>query len=297
MSISVIAKNVGTLTEGPHWDQNTQTLLFVNITTASVFQWGLDAEDLKEVIVKGAPTVGAVVPRQQGGYVVAAGRHFGTLDIETGEMTRLAEIDKHKTENRFNDGKCDANGRFWAGTMGPKKVTRVPEQGTLYSLDKDHSVRCHVDKVTTSNGIAWNSDNTIMYYIDTGLRSVDAFDFDLELGTLSNRRTAVSFTDCPGRPDGMCIDIEGKLWVAMYCGSAILRVDPLSGKIMRTIEMPVSCPTSCCFGGEKFDVLYVTSASQFSTQEEQLAKEPLAGSVFQITNLGVTGLPANTFSG
>nr|XP_006814846.1 PREDICTED: regucalcin-like [Saccoglossus kowalevskii] len=116
------------------------------------------------------------------------------------------------------------------------------------------------------------------------------------IGLFGNRRTVVTFPDGSGFPDGMCIDADGMLWVAMYFGSVIYRVDPLTGTIIRNIDLPVSCPTSCCFGGENFDVLYVTSASHFFS-EEQLAKEPLAGSVFQVTNLGVTGLPANAYGG
>ncbi|XP_077864214.1 regucalcin-like [Saccoglossus kowalevskii] len=114
--------------------------------------------------------------------------------------------------------------------MGPEQNPTQPivGQGTFYSLDKDHNVRCHFDKVGISNGIAWNSDNTIMYFIDTPLNRVDAFDFDLEQGTLGNRRTVVTFPDGNGFPDGMCTDVDGMLWVAMFYGSVILRIDPLS---------------------------------------------------------------------
>ncbi|XP_077991761.1 regucalcin-like [Glandiceps talaboti] len=299
MSVSVILKKAGILTEGPHWDEKTQTLLFVNIyNPSSVNQWNSVTQSYKELIVPDVAYIGTAVPRQQGGYVVASDRKFCTLDFDSGEMTTLVEVDEDRPKSRFNDGKCDAAGRFWAGTMGEEKVpTKVdPQKGRMYSLNKDHNVVRHFDKIGISNGLGWSLDNKIMYYIDTPTKRVDAFDFDLEKGELSNRRTVFNIPEGNGFPDGMTVDADGKLWVAMYLGGRLLRIDPVTSTLMQTLEMPVSCPTSCCFGGANYDELYITSASQYYT-EEQLAKEPLAGSVFKVTGLGVKGLPPNTFSG
>ncbi|XP_035676293.1 regucalcin-like [Branchiostoma floridae] len=220
--------------------------------------------------------VGAVVPRESGGAVVAAGTKFAFLDFETRELTTVATVDQHKPTNRFNDGKCDAVGRFWAGkeTLG---------RGAFNGVD-------------LSNGLTWSPDNNIMYYIDSLQYSVDAFDFDLSTGTLRNRRQVMAFNPVDGLPDGMCTDTYGKLWIAMYDGGQVLQVDPNTGTQLRSIKFPVPLTTSCCFGGPNLDILYVTS-SRVGYSPDEIEQKPLSGCMFQVTGLGARGTTAFCYDG
>ncbi|XP_002733440.1 regucalcin-like [Saccoglossus kowalevskii] len=299
--ITVVLENVGDSMEGPHWDHSTNTLLFVNSFAPSAHLWNSATGEHRQVILNKDWIVGAVVTRQKGGHALVVGNRFATLDFESGELTTLAEVDqkKSKIEHMYlNDAKCDARGRFWSGTMVlPSKLEEGElGQGTLYSIDKDHKVMSHFNNIRKPNGIAWSPENDVMYYIDSPTRRIDAFNFDLEKGKLSNRRNIITFRDKTIEPGGMCVDEEGMIWVALYDGYTIARIDPATGIPIHIIKMPVSRPTSCCFGGKFLDELYVTSASRGLT-EEQRAKEPLAGSIFKITGLGVKGLQSNSFSG
>ncbi|XP_013788765.1 regucalcin-like [Limulus polyphemus] len=174
-------------------------------------------------------------------------------------------------------------------------------QGCLYSLDPSSlSVSKQVENVNLSNGLAWSSDNRLMFFIDSIPGKVYVFDYDVETGVLSNQRTLVDFTvsrgyqDC-GIPDGMTIDIEGKLWVACYNGSCVVRIDPARGDLLQKIEFPVSKITSCCFGGPNYNELYVTSAIKGLT-DEQHKQQPLAGAVFKVADLGVKGFAPACFA-
>jgi sugar lactone lactonase YvrE len=191
---------------------------------------------------------------------------------------------------RFNDGKCDPAGRFWAGTMA---YDDEPAVGALFRLDPDLSVSKQLSDVTISNGLAWSGDQRTMYYIDTPTRRVDRFAFDPESGSISDRQTVVEIPETSGYPDGMTIDAEEGLWIAMWDGGRIERY--IGGRLERIVEMPVSRPTSIAFGGSDYDEMFVTSASTGLTDEER-AKQPLAGALFRIRP-GVVGVPPVVFEG
>ena len=196
----------------------------------------------------------------------------------------------HNSENRFNDGKCDPAGRFWAGTM--ETPTR---KGALFRLDPDLLVHQILDGIACSNGLAWSLDRKTMYYIDTMTRRIDAFDYELMTGAISNRRAAVTVSEEHGLPDGMTMDVDGKLWVAHWDGWCVCRWDPTTGQLLQKIRFPVARPTSCAFGGAALDTLYVTSATT-GLDTTALIKQPEAGGLF-IFNPGVRGLPAISFEG
>ncbi|XP_078683907.1 regucalcin-like [Branchiostoma floridae x Branchiostoma belcheri] len=300
MSVSVAVMAVeepGTLLEGPHWDGRTGALLYVDIHEKHVHRW--------DPVTKHRDTydtdcmVGAVVPRESGGAVVAAGNKFAFLDFETRQLTTVATVDQDRPLNRFNDGKCDAAGRFWAGTMGHEPVPAKPERkvGSLYCLQTDGNVTKAFNEVDISNGLAWTSDNSTMYYIDSLRYSVDAFDFDMTTGTPSNRRPVVTFKEeVDGIPDGMCIDTEGKLWVAMFNTGQVIQVDPNTGTQLRSVKFAAPRTTSCCFGGPNLDVMYVTSA-RTGYSAEDIQKYPLSGCLFQVTGLGAKGTPGVCYNG
>ncbi|XP_048389286.1 regucalcin-like isoform X2 [Stegostoma tigrinum] len=184
------------------------------------------------------------------------------------------------------------------GTMAmetrPAEVER--HQGSVYSLQADHSVVKHFDQVDISNGLDWSPDHTVFYYIDSLSFAIDAFDYDLQSGKISNRRLVYRLEKEEAIPDGQCIDAEGKLWVACYNGGRVLRIDPETGKRIQAVKLPVDKTTSCCFGGKDYSELYVTSAAD-AMDEEWIRRQPEAGSIFKITGLGVKGIPPYSYAG
>lgn len=192
---------------------------------------------------------------------------------------------------RMNDAKCDVAGRMWGGTM---TVERRPGACALYRLDPDGTVSSMLGDVTLSNGLGWSPDGRTMYYIDTPLRSIAAFDFDVNAGTITRRRHLVQIEGGAGNPDGMTVDAEGCVWVAMAHGSGIRRYTP-SGRLDRMVSLPVRKVTSCSFGGARLDQLFVTTAC-VGLSEQELAAEPLAGAVL-CCEVGAMGLPVDRFAG
>ncbi|XP_033109590.1 regucalcin-like [Anneissia japonica] len=294
MAVEVVVRNCGKLLEGPHWDSASDTLLFVDISGRAVHRY--DPNTGKNKTVQLGENVGAVVPTKDGRLLIAGRHTFSYLDWESGKLEPIAAVEPDKPNNRFNDGKCDPMGRFWAGTMGPEErpAEVLLHQGTLYCLHTDLTVKPHFDQISISNGMAWSLDHKTLYYIDTLLEYVDALDYDKETGEIKNRRHIIHAPVEEGLLDGMCIDAEGMLWIAMFQKSRVNRYNPNTGEKLQTIMFPATNITSCCFGGPNYDVLYVTASAEGLTDGE-LKEQPLAGSVFKVTGLGVRGLPANVF--
>ena len=176
----------------------------------------------------------------------ADSRAFFLLDPSSGQLQKLEHPEAHLPDNRFNDAKCDPQGRLWAGTMSCLETAGV---GHLYCMDLEGKVSAQLDGITISNGLAWSQDQRTMYYIDTPTRRIDALDFDSETGSISQRRSAFEIPDGMGYPDGMTIDAQGRLWVALWAGWGVGCWDPTSGELLGKVELPVECVTSCCFGG------------------------------------------------
>ncbi len=186
---------------------------------------------------------GAVALREAGGLVLAVQEGFALLG--DGDLELIAEVEADRPNMRMNDGYCDAQGRFWAGTM---RLGRREPVGGLYRLDPDHRVTTMLTGVCTSNGIDWSPDGRTMYYIDSGLQTVDAFDVEPQSGRLSNRRALVRYTAEGGHGDGLVVDAEGHLWVALWGGSAVHRYSS-AGELELVIEVPASQVTKPAFGG------------------------------------------------
>lgn len=264
------------LGEGPSWDARKQVLYWVDIIGRKVHVYNPATNTDREI-----PTgqlVGAVVPCQDEGALVAMQNGFFRLDPDSGRLDPVADPEEHMPDNRFNDGKCDAAGRFWAGTMDMNEQ-RI--SGALYCLDKDGTVRKVLDAVGISNGMAWSRDNRTMYYIDTMRKNVAAFDFDLDSASLSNRRTVIDFSNEQGVPDGMTIDEEGMLWIAHWDGYQVSRWDPHTGRKLDSIPLPVARVTSCVFGGPNLDELYITTARHNGIVREY-GNQPHAGGLFRV---------------
>jgi sugar lactone lactonase YvrE len=174
-------------------------------------------------------------------------------------------------------------------------ICEAPHCGALYCLDADLTVHRKIERVSISNGLAWSPDQRTMYFVDSPTRVVGAFDYDKSSGEIANRRVAVRIPDGMGFPDGMSIDEEGMLWIALWDGAAVRRWNPANGELLDTIPLPVTRPTSCVFGGENFDELYITSARS-RLDEQTLTGQPLAGGIFRCRP-GVRGGPAWNFAG
>jgi sugar lactone lactonase YvrE len=235
--------------------------------------------------------VGAVALTEAGDLVMAVCHGFARLDLDSGRVRTIVEVEADRQDQRMNDGKCDPAGRFWAGTMA---FDYRRGAGALYRLDPDGRVHTMVREVTISNGLDWTDDGRRMYYIDTATKSIDVFDFDPANGAIVNRRPLVQVPDGQGFPDGMTLDADGGIWVALWGGSAVRRYTP-DGALDREIRLPVTQPSSCAFGGRDLRDLYITTAATTLSPEAR-TRQPHAGGVFRCRP-GVQGRPANRFRG
>ena len=236
--------------------------------------------------------VGAAVPATDDTLVLATDQGFAHIDND-GEYGLLAAVEENSADWFMNDGKCDALGRLWAGTVGVNERGLAAEgAGALYCLETDGQVRRVIDSVSLSNGMDWSPDGKTFYYVDSLSGGIDAFDFDLSSGALANPRRIVELEFRPeiGFVDGMCVDTDGGLWAAVWGTGEVRRYSP-AGELDGTIRLPVTQPTSCVFAGESLDVLVITTARR-GLPLEDLERQTHAGSVF-CCRTGSTGLPTN----
>lgn len=278
------------LGEGPVWDEQAQILWWVDITQGMIFRYDPGSDEVATFDV-GQP-VGTLGLRQAGGLILATASGFAFYDPDSRSLHPIADPEADKPGNRFNDGKPDPSGSFYAGTMGDKMA---PLAGALYRLTPDGTITVVKKEVTISNGIAWNGAEDLMYYIDSPTFNVMVFDFDRATGVASNGRVAFAIDREMGTPDGMTIDHEDNLWIAHFGGGAVSRWNPQTGSLMQKVELPVTQVTCCVFGGANLDTLYITTA-RIGLSADQLAKEPLAGALFECS-VGVHGRPAYRFQG
>jgi sugar lactone lactonase YvrE len=265
-----------TIGEGPVWDDRSQRLLWVDVA-AGVVHW-LDPTTGHRARLEIGQPVGAVGLGADGGLVAAVRDGFAFFAPDSATMSRLLPVERALTGNRMNDGKCDSRGRFWAGTMA---IDHTPNAGTLYRLTtaSGHAtVSAIFSGITVANGLDWSPDNRLMYYIDSPTQRIDVFDFDEESGALANRRVFVEIPAADGLPDGMTVDAEGHVWVALFRGARVRRYRP-DGEIDLEVKVPVTLVTSCAFGGPRCEDLYITTARHRLTPEEA-AEQTTAGGVF-----------------
>jgi len=301
--VDVVVHTQALIAESPMWDERTGLLHWVDILRGELHRTDPDSGD--DRVRRLGTAVGAAAFREAGGLVVAVADGFCEIDgddeeeikriwrMPTGSSEVSSEVSTWPNGYglRMNDGKCDPAGRFWAGTMS---VARTPGAGRLYRLGTDYAVTEVLSDVTLSNGLAWSPDAATMYYIDTARRSIDGFDFDLDVGSVRRRRSIVECEEGAGNPDGLTIDSDGCIWVAMAHGSAVRRYTP-QGRLDRVVPMPVRKVTSCIFGGSDLGTLFVTSAC-VGLSETEMVEEPLAGAVL-CCEVGAAGLPAHRFAG
>jgi sugar lactone lactonase YvrE len=271
---------VCTLGEGPVWYARDQSLYWVDILESRVHE--IAADGSLSSWDAGQP-VGTVVPRASGGLAVAARDGFMALDPVSGTLTTLAEVERDQPGNRMNDGACDRAGRFYAGTMA---FDETPEAGALYRLDPDLGVTRLLTGVGISNGIGWSPDERLMYYIDSQVHRVDVFDYDPATGEIDGRRPFAAVGGGGVVPDGLTVDADGGVWVAVWGGYAVLHHDP-GGKVIEAVDVPAARVSSCVFGGPDLDRLYITTAA---------GPGESAGALF-VCEPGATGQPSHPFRG
>jgi sugar lactone lactonase YvrE len=274
------------LGESPVWDERTGALYVVDILRGSIVRCD-PGSGTHESLTQLDDLVGSIALRRDGGLIAAAGTTLVLLD-ETSTVQVVATTPDPEGV-RFNDGVCDTQGRFWAGTMA---LDEAPGGGTLYRYDARGLVPM-VAPVTVSNGIDWSGDGTRMYYADSPTGRIDVFAFDAADGSLSDRRTFIEI-DTGGVPDGLAVDADDHVWVALWDGWAVHRYRP-DGVLDRIVDVPVARPTSCAFGGDDLDDLYVTSA-RVGLSAAALEEQPWAGGVLALRP-GVRGRLPNRFAG
>ena len=267
--------------EGPSWDESEQLLYWVDQLAGDVM-----ALNRGEVVRRDVGKVAAVVrPRVDGGHLVATERSIVLVDRNWSAMRRLPDL-VDDARVRLNDGGCDPQGRFYCGSMAYDEVTPL---GMLYRIDPDGSTTVVLRDVTISNGIEWSPDGGTVYYIDSPTHGIDAFDFDPLTGEFTNRRRIATIPSDVGTPDGLTVDNGGRIWVALWDGSAVHCYTP-AGHLEDVVELPTRQVTACTFGGPGLDELFITTSAR------DVVDDSLAGALFRAVP-GVTGQPARKYRG
>ncbi|WP_138475070.1 SMP-30/gluconolactonase/LRE family protein [Dyadobacter bucti] len=291
MNWEVVNSHRCTLGESPVWDAKAQRLLWVDIPEGEVHSYFPDTG--QHSIYPTGTQIGAIALRKSGGLIGAAADGFFRFDINTQTREFISDPEVHLPGNRFNDGKCDPAGRFWAGSMS---MNNEPGRGKLYCLEKDLSISIKLANIGCSNGLAWSPDHRKFYYIDTLAQHVMGYDYATATGEISNPEIILNIPKATGYPDGMTIDSQGMLWIAVWGASKVIRCNPANGFILNEIHFPATQVTSCTFGGENLDELYVTSACAGLTRK-QLDSQPLAGKLFVVRDIRCSGVRADRFAG
>jgi sugar lactone lactonase YvrE len=290
LKIACVAPAACILGEGPVWDEQGGFVWWVDIKGPALHRYRpaggeVRCWDLPE-------PVGAAALRTRGGLLLALQRGFAFFEPETGQLERLYDPEPQSPQNRLNDGKCDALGRFWVGSM--HDPVQVPS-GHLYRLDPDLDLERFDMGFMVTNGPAWSGDGRTFYFTDTAGRRIYAFDFDMAAGRLGARRLFVEVPRAEGLPDGQCVDAEDHVWTAHWNGGRVTRYRP-DGTVERVVRLPAPLVTSCCFGGEDLSTLYVTTA-RVGLEPAAIEAAPLSGGLFAVTGLGVRGRPSPRFAG
>jgi len=282
------------LGECPVWDSGRKIIYWVDIISKKLFSFNIENEICSVTYFKNF--IGCVALRKNGQFIVASEEGIHFFDQNNLSVENLFNPEAHLEKNRFNDGKCDAAGRFWAGSTSYGENEKI---GSLYCIDKDLNYRRTVTDVTVSNGISWSPDNKILYYIDSPTREVKAYEYDIKNGEIKNERVVIRFSEKEGYPDGMTTDQEGKLWIANWGGYKVGRWDPVNGKMIEKIDIPVERVSSVTFGGPGLDELFITTAAKGFNEMDKKVDEnlnELDGMLFRI-KVDVCGIDTYRFYG
>ncbi|WP_239022804.1 SMP-30/gluconolactonase/LRE family protein [Pontibacter mangrovi] len=275
------------LGESPSWHSQEQVLYWVDIEGCALRKYNPASGEVQ--VYPMPERLCAVVPGAGGDLVLALQNSICKYKPATGELQELARPLQDRNI-RLNEGKCDPNGRFWAGSMA---LDVRPGAASLFCMDPDLQVREVLQNLTIPNGLAWSGDGKTLYFTDSPTRTIRSFKYDLASGKISNPTAVVQVPEQEGMPDGMATDADGNLWVALHGGGAVVCYNPQTGEKLQRVEVPALNVTSCTFGGPELETLYITTAREWLS-EEQLERYPLSGHVFE-AQVGMKGLEANFF--
>lgn len=278
------------LGEGPLWHSKRKTIFWVDIEGKSFYEYNQSSGKLDKYNLD--KRVSVIIETNEAD-VVLLGIQGSIIkyNLTDGEQILCTTIESEISSNRTNDGKSDSAGRLWIGTMD---VGLKDHCGSLYCLDKNFQLHKKLSSLSISNGIAWSLDNSIMYFIDSLTQKVVAYNYDASTGNISFKKTVINIPLQLGTPDGMCIDETGMLWVAHWSGYGVYKWNPTNGELLDKIDVPCRNVTSCCFGGENFETLFITTSKQ-ETSEHELQRYPESGSLFY-ANPGIKGFATNCFN-
>ena len=280
MTVEVAIHTRAVLGEGPRWDAAASRLLWVDIEAGVLHVFEPQGDGDRAIALDAR--VGAAVPATDGRVLAALADRLALVDLADGPLETLAEI-PHPDDRRLNDGACDPAGRFWVGSMA---LDERPGGGALYRFTVVGGLERVLDGVTLSNGLGWSPDGRLLFYVDSPTQRIDGVDFEPGSGTISGRRPFAEIEPEAGIPDGLTVDEEGGVWLALFGGGAVRRYGP-DGTLDLVLELPARKVTACCFGGPDGRDLYVTTASIGGEPEP-------AGSVF-VAAVDVAGPPAQPF--
>ncbi len=284
--LTLIEYSKSLLGEGPFYKEDENSLYWTDIKDFRIYKYDLASKKVE--YFQFSKAIGSFVFTSNNKILATTNEGYEYLDLKTLEITPLVNPEKNLVNNRFNDGKCDARGRYFAGTMDNNEEKIM---GSLYCLDKNIIEKKEKD-LFISNGLGWNKDSSKFYLTDSPKRIIYVYDYDLKTSIMSNKQIFATINNEDGYPDGLCIDEEDYIWSAHWAGSKITRYKP-DGSIDKIIELPVPNVTSCCFGGKDFKTLFITSAQKDLSKEELLAS-PLSGSTF-ILETNVKGQKPNLY--
>ena len=274
------------LAEGIFWHPEQQKLYWLDIEGKRIHRCDEDASNHQTCPVP--EKIGTMAPLKNGNLLVALASGIAEVNFEKKTCNYKVKIEADNSQTRFNDGKCDTKGRFWAGTMDINVEKAI---GSLYCIDSNFSYSAHIKNVGVSNGLVWSADNAFFYYIDSPKGTITRYNFNLNKGEISNPKVILKIPEANGSPDGMTIDNEGNLWVAIWDGHKIIKVHPETGEIIDEIKLPVPRVSCCTFGGKDLKKLFITTAKD-GLSKDQLNNFPLSGSIFKI-DLNIKGTEVN----
>ncbi|BAU15233.1 SMP-30/gluconolaconase/LRE domain-containing protein [Leptolyngbya sp. NIES-3755] len=282
MTVQIVVDARARLGECPVWNVDRQQLFWVDVYNHRVHQFDLATSQDRFFDVGDAAC--AIALSSENRLLIALRDRLAFLNIESGEITPFYQFKFPYPNTRCNDGKSDSKGRFWIGT-----ISEAPKQAELYRYDPDGSIRVMETELTISNGLGWSPDQSTFYLTDSIQHQIYAYDFDVEAGTIQNRRTLIDLSEEEVEPDGLSIDTEGNLWTALWNGWCIACFDA-SGQELKRIKLPVQRPTSLTFGGSELHDLYITTASVGLSQKE-IQQQVSAGDLFRLAT-DSSGMPS-----
>lgn len=275
--------------EAPLWDNYYHRFYWIDIVKGEINCYMPDMKALKQFNV--SQKIGTIALSEEHSLIAALKDGIYAVDFDKRQLEKMLDVEPDQPDNRYNDGKCDPAGRFWVGTMSD--IGEIAK-GSLYTLEQDGSYIKKLEGLSISNGLAWNLEYKKFYHIDTPTKQVIAYDYHHETGNINNGKPIIQFEDEEGVPDGMTIDTEGMLWIAHWNGGRVSRWNPHTSMKIAELFLPVSKVTSCAFGGNNMDDLYVTTA-KVGLSSEELKLQPLAGATFVFRKIGVKGIPNTRF--